>query len=407
MLTKLSKIFLLTVCLSIPAIAQQPTVITSGLQFPTKVITAGQTTLLVAESGANNNGGRITKVFRYPAGRFDAQPLITGLPSALNTIENSRSGPTGLKLYSQTLYVTIGQGDSVITGPRGGTVANPNPVSPLNNSVLEFFLPADYEAFTSTFTLTPAHHAALAAGTPVSIENSQGKVLNVRMLANLPDYRSEFVPGLPQGNVRPANLFGIEQATGGLYVVDASFNQLYKLNPSTGNYSVFATFDPVENPLPFGPPYSEPVPTSVRFFDNKLLVTHLVGFPFAPGTSIIRRVDLTDGTQSTFLGGLTSTMDVLPVPVSALNKAFYVLEFTSNFLQDPLPRGRLALYIEEGPSSSPEGGVVQTIFPQLISPSSMARDGETGDVFVTEIFPGRVVRIPGTFQPGSNRNEKK
>ena len=180
--------------------------------------------------------------------------------------------------------------------------------------------------------------------------------------------------------------------------MDASFNQLYKVNPATGEYSTFAVFPPKPNPLPFGPPFSEAVPDSVRLFGNRLLVSFLTGFPFAPGNAEIRSVNLTDGSHTVFTGNLTSAMDVLPVPLTNGESSFYVLEFSANMIGNPMPPGRLKLVTPDQ---------VLTVASNLIAPSSLARDGETGDLFITEIFPGRIIRVPGKFDPNTAFGEGK
>ncbi|HEY0430097.1 MAG TPA: ScyD/ScyE family protein [Pyrinomonadaceae bacterium] len=367
-------------------LGQAASVFTTGLQAPTKIITAGESHLLVAETGTGApNTSRISMVDRTTGAR---QTLIDGLPSAFNTVEQSPSGASGIKLAGLKLYLTFGQGDSVISGRRGGTVANPNPATPLNNSILELTLPADYEALAGNFSLSLNNQTALAGGSQVILQNSEGKFLTVRLVANLPDYATENLPFLPQGNVRPANVFGIEMANGSLYVIDASFNQLYKVNPATGEYSTFAVFPPKPNPLPFGPPFSEAVPNNVRLFGNQLLVSFLTGFPFATGNAEIQSVDLTNGSRQVFRGNLTSAMDILPVPLTNNNHSFYVLEFSANMLGNPPPPGKLKLITSAGET---------VVSSSLISPTSVARDGDTGDLFVTEIFTGRIIRISATI----------
>lgn len=383
----------LTIGLAVMVQAQAPSVFTAGLQLPTKIVTAGQSSLLVAETGFANNNGRISLVDRSTGVR---RTLIEGLPSSLNIIENSRSGISGLNLRGLKLYVTVGQGDSAIRDGRGTTVANPDPVTPLNNSILELTLPAGYEELTAPFALTFGDQTALAAGSSINLANGAGGTLAVRMVANLPDYKAFYVTGFGFRTVRPANLFGIASTPGDLYVVDASFNLLYKVNPATGAYAVLATFSPVENPLPFGAPLAEPVPDSVRLLGGQLLITQLVGFPFAPGTSSIVMADVDDGSLKSLLRGLTSAMDIIPVPLSGAAEAYYVLEFSTNMLQNPAPPGRLRLFIDE---TDPI-----TVASTLIAPTSMARDGDTGDIYITEIFPGRITRIPGTFDPTNHRS---
>lgn len=355
-------------------------VFTTALNQPGKIITAGQSSLLVAEGGSpSSNNGQISIVNRFTG---EKRVLITGLPS---------SGPSGLKLRGRILNVTIGQGDGVIEGAGGTATPNLFPSSPLFASVLELTLPQDFEEPMTAFTLSPTDHYAIIKSSQMTLTNPEGKTLNVRLIAKLPDYRREPRPGLIT-NVRPSNPFGVEYAGGSLYVVDASFNQLYKINPNTGDYSTFAVFPPKPNPLPFGPPVSEAVPDSVRLFGNTLLVPYLIGFPFAAGNAEVRRVSLADGTHQTFFGNLTSAIDVLPVPLPANESRFFVLEFSADFLAQPQAPGRLKLISND----AVDGNTVITLLNNLITPTSMARDPETGDIFITEIFPGRIIRVSGT-----------
>ena len=383
--------------------AQTTSVFTTGLTAPTKIITAGQSSLLVAEAGTlTPNQGRISLVNRASGAR---STLIGGLPSGINRAEGqpAPSGPSGLKLNGLKLYVTIAQGDAVLPGGRGGLQVNPNPATPLNDSILELTLPADYEALASGFTLSFNDQNSLASGGAVTLLNAEGKTLAVRMVVNLPDWKREPAPNLPQYNVRASNIFGIELAGGNLYAVDASFNQLYKINPATGAYEIFAAFAPKPNPLPFGPPFSEAVPNNVRLYGNRLLVSQLVGFPFAAGVSEVREVNLADGSQQSFVGGLTSTMDILPVAIPGDYDLFFVLEFSANMLGNPTPPGRLKLYRNlKADNASPEGDADPILLVNnLISPTSLARDGETGDLFVTEIFTGRIIRVSATINPNT------
>lgn len=387
---KLLTIFAIwTILLSAAENFAQPatTVLTGGLNSPNKIITAGQTSLLVSENGTMMpNNGRISLINRTSGAR---QTLIDGLPAGINTAEGqpAPSGPSGLKLKGLTLYLTIGQGDSVVPGGRGGLAANPGPATPLNNSVLELILPADYEQLASGFSLSFADQTTLAGGGQVNLLNAQGKTLSMRLVANLPDWKNEYRPGIPQYNVRAANIFGIEAVGENLYVVDASFNQLYKVNAATGEYQTFTVFASKPNPLPFGPPFAEAVPDSIRLYGNRLLVTYLTGFPFATGLAEVRSVDLEDGSQETFVDGLTTAIDVLPVPIAGNYDVFYILEFSANFLGQPAAPGRLKLY---------QANQTVTLLDNIVSPTSMARDNDTGDLFITQIFPGLVRKVSAT-----------
>jgi len=89
------------------------------------------------------------------------------------------------------------------------------------------------------------------------------------------------------------------------------------------------------------------VPDSVRLFGDQLLVPFLTGFPFQPGLAQVRKVDIASGNQESFITGLTSAIDVLPVRAGGADR-FFVLEFSANMLQGA--PGRLKLF--NSPSGS-------------------------------------------------------
>ncbi|MEP6924753.1 MAG: hypothetical protein ABI954_09835, partial [Pyrinomonadaceae bacterium] len=127
----------------------------------------------------------------------------------------------------------------------------------------------------------------------------------------------------------------------------------------------------------------DPVPTSLRLFGNSLLVTFLTGFPFPAGAADVRRIDLETGADSQFIGNLTTAIDVLSVS-NGFCHSFYTLEISTN-LAGNAP-GRLRRF----DSST---GAPTLINNTLVSPTSMAIHPPSGDLLVTEIFPGRITRI--------------
>lgn len=67
-------------------------------------------------------------------------------------------------------------------------------------------------------------------------------------------------------------------------------------------------------------------------------------------------------------------------------KAFLTLEVSTNFLAGAPAR------LQSFPTTAGPGTVISTC---LIGPSSMVRDARTGTLYVTEIFTGRMIQIPG------------
>jgi hypothetical protein len=374
------------------AAAQTTSVLTTGLEKPTKLITAGDDSLLVAEAGTTTpNTGRVSLVNRTTGAR---QTLIDGLPSGLNNLGGppNPSGPSALKLRGHTLFLTIATGDAVQNVGPGLESPNPNPSSPLFDSVLELNLPGKYEQVTGAFTLSLSDQTTLAAGGEVELTNADGLSLTIRMIANFPNYVPNPRPTAPN-NQRASNIFGVEIFQKNLYVVDAAFNLIYRVGIADGDFETFVTFPNKPNPLfpTIGGPFVEPVPDNIHRVGNQLLVPLLTGFPFVAGLSEIQTVALKGGDRETFIPNLNSAIDVLHVDGSDDTKnigdaedTYFTLEFSANQLAN-LP-GRLKFY------SSPDSAPV-TIVSNLISPTSMARDEATGDIFVTEIFTGRIIRV--------------
>lgn len=368
--------------------AQSTSVFTTGLKAPAKVVLTGRGNLLVAEFGTGANAGRLSLVERQTRAR---RTILDGLPAGVN-FEGGMSGPSGLALRGNTLFMTIGQGDSVLAGPVAGSQRpNPSPSSPILSSVLSITASTNVETSTAEFAaLTSADHATLKGGGQVVLTNASGDTLTIRLVVDFPDFIPNPRPDFAD-NVRASNPFGLVVSGGVLYVVDASLNLVKTVGADSGSTTTLATFAPIPRPSPATPPGGpvvEAVPDSIRLFGDQLLVTLLTGFPFPQGLAEVRKVDIVSGNQESFIKGLTSAIDVQPVRV--LNgEEFFTLEFSTNQTAQPSAApGRLSLY--ETHTSAPV-----VIAAPLISPTSVARDRRTGDIFIAEIFTGRILRVDG------------
>ncbi|HEX3101902.1 MAG TPA: hypothetical protein VHQ01_08930, partial [Pyrinomonadaceae bacterium] len=264
--------------------AQTASVFSTGLNHPTKIITATDNSLLVAESGTMTpNTGRISVIDRETGARHT---FIDGLPSGVSNLGGppDTDGTTGIFLHGNVLYVVSGVGDACINVGPGLELPNPaGASSPIFDSVIEMTLPGGYASLGSGFTMSLADQTALAANMPATLTNAEGKIITARMVANLPDYRSETRPGHP-ANVRASHLFGIEMFQKNLYVVDAAFNLIHKIDAASGAASTFVTFPNRTNPRfpTVGGPFIEAVPDNIHRWGNRLLVPLLTGFPFVP-----------------------------------------------------------------------------------------------------------------------------
>ncbi|MBA3322780.1 MAG: ScyD/ScyE family protein, partial [Pyrinomonadaceae bacterium] len=364
----------------------------TGLRAPTKIIFINSGHLLVAEAGNGPNTGRLSILDRSSGAR---RTLLDNLPAGLAPPNNDPSGPSGLELRGRMLFITIGQGDATLNGPAPGTeMPNPNPSSPIFNSVLAIDLSAVNEATTAGFTLTAANQTTLKSGSQVTLNDGSGQTLTIRLVTDFPDFVAEPRPNFA-GNVRPTNSFGLVAAANFLYVVNAGLNSVSRVDINAGTDATLATFAPIPRPSPVTPPGGpvvEAVPDSIRLFGDQLLVPFLTGFPFQPGLAQVRTVDIATGNNAPFITGLTSAIDVLPVRTGGADR-FFVLEFSANMLQGA--PGRLRLF------NSPSGAPVVTV-DNLMTPTSLARDERTGSLFVTEIFTGRVVQITNPAFPANN-----
>lgn len=363
--------------------AQTSSAFATGMKFPQKIIYAPQLGyFLVSEAGTPNvpNSGRIS-IVTNEGERFT---LLDGLPSGPAAPNGEPSGPSALVMNGNKLYIAVGSGNSVLNGPAPGSeIPNPNPNSPIFSSVLELRLHPLFRFIRRSYNLTPADHTSLANGNTVFLGAFGPGLARLRLVANFPDFTPAPRPGFPN-LVRPSNPFGLAFHSNTLYVADAAQNNIRTVDLDGGSIGTLITYPARMNPLPFGPPFIDPVPDSLRLFGNRLLVTFLTGFPFPSGLADVRQFDLESGQESQLIGGLTSAIDVLPVDEGGFCTSIYTLEFSTSMLTGA--PGRLQRF--DSPTAQPT-----LISNTLISPTSMARHPASGDLLVTEIFPGRITRI--------------
>lgn len=389
MFTKKSLVIIVIALLALISVsseteAQTTSVFAAGLKAPEKIIyVPNPGYFLVSEAGdvAVPNSGRISLITEAGT-RFT---LLDGLPSGPATPNGDASGPSAMWLEGDHLFIAIGSGNEVLNGPFPGTeIPNPNPNSPLFSSVLvllfhhDGFPPGNYN-----YQLMSADHTRLANGATLILGSGIPRAA-IRVVTNFPDFTPEPRPDFA-GNVRNSNPFGVVFTTNTLYVADAAQNMVRTVNPLNGTIGTLVTFPPRPNPnMPPIPPVVEAVPDGLRLFGNQLLVPLLSGAPFIQGFSEIRSIDLTTGTNSPFIGNLSSAIDVLPVSCGKSCNQFYTLEVSTNLLMGA--PGRLQRF-------DTPNGMPTVIADNLISPTSMAFHTPSGDIFVTEVFTGRIIRV--------------
>jgi len=360
-------------------VAQTPAVFSSGLQFPSKIIAIPGSNLLVTEAGKPPNAGRISVIDASGTRRT----LLDGLPSGLAAPNNDPDGPNGLALSGRTLYIANGEGDTHVNGPRPGSIL-PNPAapsSPLYASILQATFSNDLDKITTGFSLKLQDHYTLLDGKTVTLTNSAGDTAAVQLVAafriDVPD------PAAIYRNSHPYGLTMLPSQPDILYVADAGMNTVVQVNVRTGRSQVLTRFPNTPNPPgTMGPPASEAVPNSVQPYGDQLLVSLLSGAPFLPGTSRIMQVDPATGGATTFIAALSSAIDVLYRQKADGSYQFFVLEYSAALgAQAP---GRLRVY------TSPAG---QVLVNGLTTPTSMALDPATGNLYIVDRSEGTVLQV--------------
>jgi hypothetical protein len=182
-------------------------------------------------------------------------------------------------------------------------------------------------------------------------------------LTNLADIAGFEAANNPASGPVDSNPFGLTPYSGGFLVADAGMNALVGVTPG-GAISPLAVLPPGPNPLPFGPPFYEPVPTSVAVGpDGAYYVGQLTGFPFLPGAANIWRVPSGGGAPVPFLTGFTNIVDLAFAPDGNL----YVLQIDADSL-GPLGPGTNGSLIRVAPN-----GARTTLMSQgLIQPTALA-----------------------------------
>jgi hypothetical protein len=386
-----------------PAECSSQPVVASGLRAPAKLIFTQHGNLLVAEAGSGPNTGRISIVNPATGHR---RTLLDGLPSGFTGSNSPPSGPSGLAMRGRTLYVTIGSGDATLPGAAPDSrIPNPNPSSPIFSAVLAVDFSPRAEQTTAGFALTYGDHLSLQGGAEVNLGNNEDDKIRVRLVADFPDYTAEPRAGEPN-NVRPSDPFGLVISANQLYIVDSDSNAIRAVDLQTNEATTLTTFAPLSsggaaeevagsvipggnvlsNSLTAPSPASEveAIPASIRFYGDQLLVTTLTGSPFPTAAAQVRIVDPATGSDAPFITGLSMATDVLPLRGRGRTSEFLTLELSAD-ARGGAP-GRLRRY-----TSASAAPIV--VAECLNSPTSMARDERTGELFVTEIFTGRIVKV--------------
>lgn len=115
----------------------------------------------------------------------------------------------------------------------------------------------------------------------------------------------------PAGGAVDSNPFGLAITTSGDFLVaDAGANDFLKATPA-GIVSTLGVLAARPNPLPFGPPVFQSVPTAIAIGpDNAYYIGQLTGFPFPPGAANVYRFDPVTAALTVAHSGFTNIVDL-------------------------------------------------------------------------------------------------
>lgn len=346
-----------------PPIPDGAVVVAEGLWNPGDLAFGADGTLYIAETGVAGGGDEGPGAMATPMANGDlpmgpaplvppqiSQVAADGTQSVLTT----EVGGVGIGFYEGTVYVSTG----------GGSVG-------------------------SGFAPQPAENTVSA----VDVATGESRVL-----AELGPYE---VANNPDGlDVNP-NLYGLDiTADGQIYVADAGGNVIYNVNPTSGEFSLFAVVPnlteltgatPTAEEQAQQPGPRQPVPTSVVIDAGGNVVVALLGESWS-GPSILSFAP--DGTYTPGISGLSMIVNAALGPDGLL----YVSQLTADFSGEMPAPG--AVYRINA------GGSVEAVVEGLFFPHGIAFDGD-GNLYVStnsiisgpDAPLGQVLRIDGVATP--------
>ncbi len=326
-------LLLFLTCTAAYLLKAQPeiTTIAAGLNAPIGIELDTDGNLWVAESGTGQTDGSVSII--RPDG--SVEKFVEGLPSAMSP-EGEVSGPERVQSLGDGMV-------AVLVGPTPDT---------LERTILIFAV-EDY-----------------APGAPLSREDARSVIyVGKTVLKTLPD----------------SNPYSLVFDGCDMYIADAGANAIVRRIGLTGELRIFAQFPPIPNPLPFGPPFSDAVPTRiVKNPDGGFYVSQLTGFPFVTGASKIWSVDEA-GTVAPYDTNYSLVTDLA---ISPEDGGLLALQFASfDISQTPPFLFNSAMITHTHPD-----GTRDTLVTGF-GPSAGMAVTDDGVIYVTSLFFGTVLKI--------------
>jgi hypothetical protein len=216
-------------------------------------------------------------------------------------------------------------------------------------------------------------------------------------MQRIADLGAHEVANNPDGGPLDTNPYGMALAPGGGFLVaDAGSNDFLKV-AADGTVATLAALPPRPNPLPFGPPMFQSVPTSIAVGpDDAYYIGQLTGFPFPPGAANIYRFDPTTSALTVAHSGFTNIGDL----TFDASGNLYVLQMTTNGLASAMgPGSGMVIKINAGTNNR-----TTIVNSGLMLPSSILAAPD-GALYVTNratsANAGQVLRIIRVPEPSS------
>jgi hypothetical protein len=278
-------------------------VIASGLDNPRHVAVSPSGDVYVAESGRGGDHatsrscfdspegfactgatGAVTRVSRHGGhrARFRQERIARGLASFAPVGGGNAIGPYGIFAGGRDVFVTNG-------GPTAPTRGAP-PVVVLRDP-----------------TLVAEEPVSALYGTLLKLRKHK----RPQQIADLWRFEHDVNPDAGVGNpLIDSNPVDVLADHGRFLVADAGGNTILRVS-ARGAIRVLSLFPNVDTPSPFGTIPMQAVPTGVvKGPDGAYYVSQLTGFPFPVGGARIFRVNPSTGAYTTYATGFTNAIDL-------------------------------------------------------------------------------------------------
>lgn len=305
------------------------------LKTPVDVNIDADGNLWTTEAGVGANDGQVIRL--NTDGSLDT--IITALPSFFNFELNELQGALSARLEADGRIIVM-QGAGTDTASA---------------SVLIFDL-ADYQQKGAALTIAE---------------------------------RRERIPfgawALSQGYAETNPYSMVFDEAGNFIIADAAANAIFKYEPGTGIFSVVADLPSFPNPLPFGPPFIQPVPTKILAHPaGGWLVSTLTGFPFVDGAAKVFHIQ-PDGEISVFADKLSLITDMEYDP----HDGQLVVQQFARF--GPVDTTLSFIFGSAQTIKINSSGARDTVLAGF-GPSPGMALSENGSIYVTHLFLGQLLK---------------